>query len=326
MHTHNTTATLAFLLTAASAFAGFNNTNMVAWWSFDTPATNGFPENPIVEMDYHIASASGLVRPVGDNPSHRTEILTNRTNIGSGWVDHLQSGYLAAPLFANTSLRNSIGIRTYDGVSGYRLTDYIGGNSYSPGTVYIIIRPNNAWNNGSRRSFFGAGHDSAGRLNFHIPTGKGGAIALYLGSTSSGYEHRTEINIDTTWTPGAWYFLAATWSPGQAPRIFIRQMHPSGPDLSPPMIDSNESGYFTTGANYWETTPSRGQYDFPVSGSRPFAIGCTNSDTGNLNYTDDGADGQIAYFQLDKGYSSAKHVEDVFMSLAQKKTTTIVIR
>ena len=328
MKTHLTTTTLALLLTVTSALAGFNNTNMVAWWSFGTPATNGTFANPIVEMDYHVPTASGLFQLVGTNAAMRTEIMMDRTNIGPGWVDHLQESYMYVQLRADNTKRGYVGTKSVSvtGDKSYRLDNYLGGSGgFNAGTVYMVVRPNSTWKSDTRRALFATGHTSAGRLELSIVRNTG-ILAFLAGRTDSPNQHRTQLNVPNEWSNTQWYFIAATWAPNQIPRIYVREMSPSGPEVSPPAIDSATAGYFTEGSYYTNTVPASGQYGFPAAVDRPFAIGSNGNDTGGGWDTDDGADACIAYFQLDKGYSSVDHIESVFMSLAIPKYTQITIR
>ena len=305
MHPTSPLPRLLALATLLLPLAPSAHAETVAEWKFDSE-----PTDSIVKLDRCREGASDESR-LSDN----ARVTTAPTDITPKWQPFLATGYLEAqpgggiPSTGITEI-NKYGLFTQSSSDGSRKGSYAAyfgfsgfGNGTQPdgttlngGTVYLILSPLDAFKKGARYGFVGSGHTGEGEIQLGID--KNGDITFRAGGKSVG-NAGARATID--WTPGTWYFIAASWRTQSEPVLYIRELSPSGPAASPEAILGTAQGLSPEASS-------------PDSG--PLVLGAQWFNPGNNPSTVYGAGSRIAYARFDNTYSTKEDIEATFKSLA----------
>ncbi len=312
---------------------------VVAEWRFDDDVEKGLDDTIALSTAAEGAATTSVLRRSGGSAT--ASYHPESTGIDTAtWAEFLGNGFLQV---SGGSYNTSAGLvtegqegqyRRYMRFRGFGEGEHTEGDVAGKtrgGTVYLIIQPSDEWSAKQQRGLFGSGY------NIGRPT-SGGAISLYQqagtltiqisrGETAQpGHNENIDLNgdgdyldtavVETTidfadWDSSKWYFVAASWTTGEAPILYLRELDPD----AQPLIGQPKP------ANITATEGERDRIVLEATpvGREPYAqvlaIGSTWYDAGDGGGPAYGMAGKLAYARIDNVFSSIEDIEAVFNSL-----------
>jgi hypothetical protein len=235
--------------------------------------------------------------------------------------------------------------------STWTATDVTNGNAPAAdvgktrgGTVYLIFKPNAAYTSGSKY-LFSSGYNignkaSTGTVEFYVTGGAGTNDVVFAMGQGEAPNHsndytggvQTDLNGDsdtgdfvraesaatiTALDPAKWYFAAASWSGGQSPVVYMRELDPNSTAATGAAV---AAGGNIVNASVLSDSIAGNTGPF----HDPIQIGSEQIDQGN-NRAINPANAEFAYFRMDNNYSSASDMEAVFQSLQVPEPSTALL-
>lgn len=282
------------------AACGMLQADPVAEWKFDGPAPLGGGQE--VPLDFYDPAASG-VSVLMEESSYVPEA----TGLGESWQEFLRKGFLdVGPAQGKTSAnrqglvtKNTVSDRLYpaDNASYRAYLGFAGlGSGSRGGTVYLVVSPRD-WSSGTL-PLFGTGH-LGGQVLLGLHNGR---LRLTVGPWGSGATRAT-ATVEQAWEADTWYFIAASWSGGQPPVLYVRALGSEGVKGAP----APELG--TADGSVPDIT-EQPRYDPLVIGAR-----WVNSGGGDSLFTENGANARFAWVRIDNVFSEKEAMEAVYSSL-----------
>ncbi|MBN2712898.1 MAG: hypothetical protein JXR97_10790 [Planctomycetes bacterium] len=260
------------------------------------------------------------------------------TGISDQWKAYLATGFVdvgASGSGKSDWYRN--GLRSYrqdKKIRGF-YEEYMGfagfGNKEknTGGCIMLVVSPHSDWI-GGRHGLFGSGSNfgtssSCGALNLWMEDG----VLRFIAGRCEGIKRPgfsvptkdlngdgdtkdwiySESTIVMRWKQDSWYFIAASWQDDAKPVLYVREVSPAGPLVSPVAIHGNvtpEEGNVLETIPAGATTPS----------SHPLSIGAYYANPGQDRFHF-GAEARIAYARLDNAYLTYDEIESVFGSMGK---------
>ncbi len=269
--------------------------DVVAEWKFD--GTADVAAGGVVNLDNAAAGASKDSKLQSD-----TRFVAGSTGMSASWASFLKSGFLEVGAGGGDGNKNRFGLVTQDNPAGAKngqFRRYLGYSGLSPdksGSVCVIVSPGSDWTTATRRGFFSTGHSIDGSISLAVQ--KTGPLVFRVGGKKEKF---VDASVTRTWLPGKWYFIGASWGGGKKSVLVVYEI---GPDLQSTLLKSDS-------VESTEPCPTCEQprYD-------PLVVGANWYNTGGECFTNEGADGRLAYLRVDNTFADAAAFKAILTSLA----------
>jgi hypothetical protein len=284
-------------LAAWAVSVGPARAEVVAEWKFDGAEELSGGARVALDRVAGDASAQSELKPLA-------KVRPGPTGLGEAWQTWLRSGYLESA----DGGKNEAGLATRatseDGKNA-RFARYLGKTgiwTHGGGTVYLAASPAADWNTDKLQGLFSSGHRIGGFVDVGV---KSGAAFIAVGGMKYGRPDTAEARASYKFEIGKWYFIGASWQGGHNPVLYVREMDARGP-ASP---REAEAGTFEKVCEIFEQP-----------GYDPLVIGASWINTGGESFTQDGAQGRIAYARVDNTPAKLADMKAVLEGLGAAAT------